>query len=110
MMHDRRFDPRMSCSNHVRLEWQDPSLATGFAEGHLTDISLSGTRLQSTVPVPVLLPTRLIIGEWQLTGTIRYCFRSDGAFTVGVEFDPDSQRTAGAIMRAIRRPSPVPAA
>lgn len=108
MIHDRRFDPRVSCSDHVSLEWHDAAVRKGAAEGQLTDISLSGARLQTDGPVPVIVPVRVVIGERELKGTIRYCFRGEGRYVVGIEFDMECQRVAAAIMRANRRATALP--
>jgi hypothetical protein len=86
-MLDRRYEPRLLCSDLVDIEWTDKTSRTRKCVANLEDISLSGACLQLDRPIPLGSPMRITYPKGELIGTVRYCvFREIGYF-LGVEFE-----------------------
>jgi len=85
-MNDRRAEPRLLCSDliKVRLEGAHPA----DVMGNLEDISPSGACVQLEQPVSPGAGIRLTLGRHKFRGRVKYCVYDDIGYYVGVEFEP----------------------
>lgn len=89
-MQDRRIDNRLLCADLVELIWCDSSGVERRRIGNLEDISLFGMRLQLESPLCTGTRVRVLYGDGELSGVVRYALRRDSAHFIGVELDKDS--------------------
>jgi hypothetical protein len=90
-MQDRRTDTRLLCADLIELIWCDPGGQEQRKVANLEDISPQGMSLQLESPVHVGTQVRVIYGEKELTGLIRYAIYRNHAYFVGVELDQNSR-------------------
>jgi hypothetical protein len=85
-MRDRRFEPRFSAAQQVRLSWPD-----GAASGTLLDLSRSGARVGLDQPVRINTAVRLTLDQTEASAQVRSCVKESTGYVLGVEFDPECQ-------------------
>ncbi len=90
-MQDRRIDTRLLCADLVELIWFEASGQECRRIANLEDISLCGLCLQLEIEVPVGTHMRVLYGDGELTGTVRYTVLRDHAYFVGVELDSEAR-------------------
>ena len=88
---DRRIDTRLLCADLVELIWSESDGQERRRVGNLEDISLCGLCLQLEIAVPVGTRMRVVYGDGELTGVVRYTVLRDHAHFIGVELDADAR-------------------
>jgi len=83
-MKERRAEPRMWCSDliKVRLEAESAELMA-----NLENISPSGACVQFEQPVPAGARLCLVLGRHKFRGQVQYCVRNEIGYFAGVQFD-----------------------
>ena len=90
-LQDRRIDTRLLCADLVELVWSEADGQEHRRVGNLEDISLCGLCLQLEAPVPVGTRMRVLYGDGELTGIVRYTVLRDHAYFLGVQLDADAR-------------------
>ena len=84
-MRERRAEPRLGCSDliRVRLEGGEPVELTATLE----DISPSGACVQFEEAVPAGARLCLMLGRHKFRGQVTHCTHNEIGYFVGVRFD-----------------------
>jgi|SRR5579883_208792 hypothetical protein len=90
-MHDRRRDTRLLCADLIEVIWHDFNHQEKRKIANLEDISEKGMSLQLECSIHVGTPVRVLYGQVELTGLIRYAVYRNQAFFVGVQLDEQSR-------------------
>lgn len=90
-MQERRMDARLLCADLVELIWSDFSGEEKRRIGNLEDISACGMSIQVETAIHVGTHMRILCGERELTGIVRYALYRDDSYFIGVQLDENSR-------------------
>ena len=90
-MEDQRAEPRYLCSHLVTLCWQEGAQGERCETVVLENISASGACVQAEVSTPNDAGVRLVCGKAEFHGGVRFCYRRDDGYFIGIAFDTDSK-------------------
>jgi hypothetical protein len=90
-MADQRAEPRYLCSDLVILCWQEGAHGARRETVVLENISASGACVQAETSVPKNAAVRLVCGKAEFHGYVRFCYRRDDGYFIGVAFDAHSK-------------------
>ena len=90
-MQERRENERLLCAELVQLVWEDPGGCERRKIANLEDISLCGLCLQLETVLGVGTRLRVLYGDGELVGIVRYATHRDGAYFLGVQLDDSSR-------------------
>jgi hypothetical protein len=90
-MADQRAEPRYLCSDLVTLYWQEGARGEHKEAAVLENISASGACVQAEISVPESTSVRLVCGNAEFHGCVRFCYWRDDGYFVGIAFDAHSK-------------------
>jgi hypothetical protein len=90
-MADQRAEPRYLCSDLATLYWQEGAQGTHKDAVVLENISASGACVQAESSVPENTSVRLVCGEAEFHGSVRFCYWRDDGYFIGIAFDADAK-------------------
>jgi PilZ domain len=85
-MNDRRAEPRLMCSELIKVRLAGVRRAPLIA--NLEDVSASGACLQLEEPLPVGAALILLLRRRRFSATVKYCVHTEIGYLAGVQFDP----------------------
>ena len=92
----KRRHRRRTYTGPVDLSWTDPQGQLKFARGKCLDLSETGLRLESPVPIPVYTSVFLRAERIRLSGaaSVRHVTRVGARFALGMELtEPIAEKT-----------------
>jgi hypothetical protein len=90
-MQDRRRHTRLLCADLIEVIWRDHTGEEKRRIANLEDISEKGMSLQLECAIHAGTPVRVLYGEVELRGLIRYAVYKNQAYFVGVELEEASR-------------------
>jgi hypothetical protein len=90
-MADQRAEPRYLCSDLATLYWQESAQGEHKEAVVLENISASGACVQAESSVPENTSVRLVCGEAEFHGSVRFCYWRDDGYFIGIAFDADAK-------------------
>ena len=90
-MQERRKNTRLLCADLVELIWSDFAGEEKRRVGNLEDISSCGMSIQVETAIHVGTRMRILCGERELTGIVRYALYRDESYFIGVQLDENSR-------------------
>ena len=90
-MAEQRAAPRYLCSDLVTLCWQEGAQSARKEAVVLENISASGACVQAEISVPESATVRLVCGQAEFQGCVRFCYWRDDGYFIGIAFDPHSK-------------------
>ena len=100
MARDVRRHSRVPLIGPVRVSWEDQRGEARFAPARCIDVSESGMRLESPVPIPAGARVLLNAERIKLSGaaTVRHVARYSGKYILGIELTQNAgEKTIAAI-------------
>lgn len=90
-MTERRAEPRFLCSDLITLSWRDESRHDHSETVVLENISASGASVQSETSISEGTDVTMNCGKCDFRGVVRFCYRRDDGYFIGIVFDDDSR-------------------
>src|SRR5581483_1252339 len=90
-MQDRRNEARLLCADLIEVMWSEPDGREQRRVANLEDISAAGMSLQLEIPVHAGTRVRVLYGQVELTGIVRYAVYRNKAFFIGVQLDESTR-------------------
>lgn len=87
---ERRTEPRLLCSDLLRLSWRLPSGSRRKETAVIEDFSSGGASVFLSAPIEPPAEVTLLSGDHVYHGVARHCERRPNGYVVGVEFEPGS--------------------
>ena len=87
-MSERRFDIRLVRAEPVDVVGTERAGQTNSWDARLVDISGSGARLRTQIPVQVGTTISFTYQDQELTGKVRHCVSRKPDYLLGIEFLP----------------------
>ena len=90
-MAEQRTEPRYLCSDLVTLCWQESAQGERKEAVVLENISVSGACVQAEISVPNSASVRLVCGQAEFHGCVRFSYWRDDGYFIGIAFDAHSK-------------------
>ena len=87
-MKERRAEPRLWCSDLIKVRLETAGAEPAELIANLEDISPSGACVQFEQPVPLGARLCLTLGRHKFRGRVAHCTHNEIGYFVGVRFDP----------------------
>jgi len=88
---EQRTEPRYLCSDLVTLCWQESAQGERKEAVVLENISVSGACVQAEISVPNSASVRLVCGQAEFHGCVRFSYWRDDGYFIGIAFDAHSK-------------------
>ena len=86
-MKERRAEPRLWCSDLIKVRLEGAGAGRAELTANLEDISPSGACVQFEEPVPAGARLCLTLGRHKFRGRVTHCTHNEIGYFVGIRFD-----------------------